>query len=68
MLFYAYKILLVSNCGGYYNLTFFAVIMGMHLHINYIVYKHFYRSLHVRSSDPTCVLNFKPVTLTVFEE
>ena len=37
------------------------------LHINYIVYKHFDRSLHVGSSDPTCVQNFKPVPLTVFE-
>ena len=44
--------------------------MGVHcccLHVNYIVYKHFDRSLHVRSSDPTCVQNFRPVPLTVFE-
>ena len=44
--------------------------MGAHcccLHINYIVYKHFDRSLHIRSSDPTCVQNFRPVLLTVFE-
>ena len=44
--------------------------MGMHccgLHVNYIVYKTFDRSLHVRSSDPTCVQNFRPVALTVFE-
>ena len=44
--------------------------MGVHcccLHVNYIVYKHFERSLHVRSSDPTCVQNFRPVPLTVFE-
>ena len=44
--------------------------MGTHcccLHENYIVYKHFDRSLHVRSSDPTCVQNFRPVPLTVFE-
>ena len=44
--------------------------MGMHcccLHVNYIVYKHFDRSLHVESSDPTCVQNFRPVPLTVFE-
>ena len=34
---------------------------------NYIVYKHFDKSLHVESSDPTCVQNFRPVTLTVFE-
>ena len=44
--------------------------MGMHcccLHVNYIVYKHFYRLLHVRSLDLTCVQNFRPVLLTVFE-
>ena len=37
------------------------------LHINYIVYKHFDRSQHIGSSDPTCVQNFRPVPLTVFE-
>ena len=44
--------------------------MGVHcccLHINYIVYKHFDRSLHVGSLDPTCVQNFRPVDLTVIE-
>ena len=44
--------------------------MGVHcccLHVNYIVYKHFDRSLHVASSDPTCVQNFRPISLTVFE-
>ena len=44
--------------------------MGVHfccLHVNYIVYKHFDRSLHVGSSDPTCVQKFRPVSLTVFE-
>ena len=44
--------------------------MGVHcccLHINYIVYKHFDRSLHVKSSDPTCVQNFRHVPYTVFE-
>ena len=44
--------------------------MGVHcccLHVNYIVYKHFDRSLHVGSLDPTCVQNFRPVPLTVFE-
>ena len=44
--------------------------MGVHcccLHINYIVYKHFDRTLHVGSSNPTCVQNFRPVPLTVFE-
>ena len=37
------------------------------LHIKYIVYKYFDRSLHVWSSDLTCVQNFKFVPLTVFE-
>ena len=37
------------------------------LQVNYIVYKHFDRSLHVGSSDPTCVQNFTPVPFTVFE-
>ena len=44
--------------------------MGMHcccLHVNYIVYKHFDRSLHVGSSNPTCVQNFRPAPLMVFE-
>ena len=44
--------------------------MGMHcffLHVNYIVYKHFDKSLHVGSSDPTCVQNFRHVPLTGFE-
>ena len=44
--------------------------MGVHccyLHVNYIVYKHFDRSLHVGSLDLTCVQNFRPVSLTVFE-
>ena len=44
--------------------------MGVHcccLHINYIIDKHFDWSLHVGSSDPTCVQNFRPVALTVFE-
>ena len=45
--------------------------MGVHccccLHINCIVYKHFDRSLHVGSSDPTCLQNVRPVPLTVFE-
>ena len=37
------------------------------LHVNYIVYKHFDRSLHVGSWDPTCVQKFRPVPHTVFE-
>ena len=37
------------------------------LHINYIVYKHFDKSLHVGSSNPTCAQNFRPVPLTVGE-
>ena len=44
--------------------------MGVHcccLHINYIVYKHFDRLLQVGLMNPTCVQNFRPVPLTVFE-
>ena len=44
--------------------------MGVHcccLHVSYIVYKHFDRSLHVGSSDSICVQNFRPVPLMVFE-
>ena len=43
--------------------------MGVYccLHVKYIVYKHFDRSLHVESLDPTCVQIFRPVPLTVFE-
>ena len=37
------------------------------LHVKYIVYKHFDRSLNVGSSDPTCVQNFRPVPLTIVE-
>ena len=38
-----------------------------YLQVNYIVYKHFYRSLNVWLLDPTCVENFRPVPLKVFE-
>ena len=44
--------------------------MGVHcccLHLNYIVYKHYDRSLHVGSLDPTGLQNFRPVLLMVFE-
>ena len=37
------------------------------LQVNYIVYKHFDRSLNVGSLDSTCVQNFRPASLTVFE-
>ena len=32
-----------------------------------VVYKHFGRSLHIGSSDPTFVQNFRPVPLMAFE-
>ena len=35
--------------------------------VNYIVYKHFDKSLHIRSWDLICVQNFRPVPLTFFE-
>ena len=37
------------------------------LQVNYIMYKHFDRSLHIRLSDPTGLQNFRPVLLTVLE-
>ena len=37
------------------------------LHVNYIVYKHFDRSLHIQVLDSTCVQNLRPVALMVFE-
>ena len=37
------------------------------LQVSYIVYKHFDGSLHIWVLDPTCVKNFRPVPLTVFE-
>ena len=42
-------------------------VNGCCLHINYIVYKHLDRSLHVETSEPTCAQNFRPVPLTVCE-
>ena len=36
------------------------------LHVNYIVYKHFDKLLHIGSSDPF-LQNFRPVLLTSFE-
>ena len=44
--------------------------MGVHcccLHVNYIVYNHFNKLLHVKSLGPTGVQNFRPVPFTVFE-
>ena len=43
------------------------VVVYKHVTQLCIVYKHFDRSLHVGSSDPTSVQNFRPVPLTVFE-
>ena len=37
------------------------------LHVNYIVYRHFVRSLHIWSLDPTCLQNFRLVPNTGFE-
>ena len=37
------------------------------LHVNYIVYNRFDKSLHAGSLDPTCVQNFRPVPFMVFE-
>ena len=42
-------------------------ITGVHcLHVIYIVYKHFDRSLQIGSSDPTCAQNFRLISHTLF--
>ena len=41
---------------------YYGSILLLFTHIHY-----FDRSLHVRSLDPTCVQNFRPAPLTVFE-
>ena len=46
------------------------MLMGGHcccLHVNYIVYRHFDRSMHVGSSDPTYVQILRCVSFMVFE-
>ena len=40
-------------------------IIAVYIHVNYIVYKYFDRSLHVGSSDPTCVQSFRPVQFCI---
>ena len=42
-------------------------IGGCCLHLTYMVYKHFDRSLHVGSSETTCVQSFRSVPYTGFE-
>ena len=51
-------ILLYAKVSLLYNVLWECIV---------VVYKHFDRSLHVGSSDPTCVQNFRPVPLIVFE-
>ena len=51
-------ILLYAKVSLLYNVLWECIV---------IVYKHFVRSLHIGSSDPTCVQNFRPVPLMVFE-
>ena len=51
-------ILFYAKVSPLYNLL---VVVYM---LNYIVFN---RSLHIGSSDPTYVQNFRPVPLTVFE-
>ena len=51
-------ILLYATVPPLYNILWKCIV---------VVYKHFDRSLHVGSLDPTCEQNFRPVPLTVFE-
>ena len=52
------SILLYAKVSLLYNVLWECIV---------VVYKHFDRSLHIRSLDPTCVQNFRPVPFTVFE-
>ena len=51
-------IMLYAKVSPLYNVLWECIV---------VVYKHFDRSLHVGLSDPTCVQNFRPVPLTIFE-
>ena len=51
-------ILLYAKVSLLYNVLWECIV---------VVYKHLDRSLHIGSSVPTCVQNFRPVPLTVFE-
>ena len=51
-------ILLYAKVSLLYNVLWECIV---------VVYKHLDRSLHVKSSDPTCVQNFRPVARTVFK-
>ena len=57
----AQSLMAISTTG----MLLYAKIHCCCLHINYIVYKHFDRSLHVGSLDPTCVQNLRPLPLMV---
>ena len=59
--------LLRVSCYMQKYLSFTMYYGRLCLHITYIIYQHFDRSLHVESSDPACVQHFRPVPLTVFE-
>ena len=66
--------LMVTSTMGYpviyKSISPLQCIMGVHCccpYVNYIVYKHFDRSLHIKSLDPTYLKDFRPVPLTIFE-
>ena len=55
-------VLLYANMSPLYNVLWEWLCC---LQVNYTVYKHFNRPLHIGSLDPTCVQNFRPVPLTI---
>ena len=55
-------ILLYAKVSLLYNVLWECIVV-----VYTIVYKHFDRSLHVESLDPTCLQNFRSVPLMGFE-
>ena len=45
----------------------FYVRVGMDCCRSHVNYTYFDRSVYIGSLDPTCVQNFRPVSLTIFE-
>ena len=64
MVIFTTGVLLYAKVSPLYNVLWECIVV---VYTNYIVYKHFDRSLHVGSLDPTCVQNFRPAPFMVFE-
>ena len=60
------SLIVISITGILLYAKYISFIMCF-VHVNYIVYKHFDKSMHVRSLDPTYVQNIRPIPPMVFE-